>query len=119
MAFARFAYKKRLNEQARPKRCFDQANSLDAHSPVVGSFARERGAESLEPTVLTARNHSGIPPDGLSRSRAGRMSHAHQPSKPPPNGKATEAARFLGGQPFVSSRTNRSRREASDFMNSI
>ena len=51
MALARFAYEQRLDGQARPKRRFHQANSFDAHNSVVATFARERGAKSLEPAV--------------------------------------------------------------------
>src|ERR1019366_8881780 len=95
MARPRFAHEKRLHRQARAQRRFHQANSFDTHNSVVAAFARERRAESLEPTVLTARNHGGGSFGALSRGSAGWMSHAHQPSKPPPNGKATVSSDFL------------------------
>jgi len=67
MARARFAHEKRLDRQARAKRRFDKANSLDAYHSVIAAVSRESRAESLEPTVLTARNQSRISFDGLSR----------------------------------------------------
>jgi hypothetical protein len=95
MARPRFAHEKALYRQARAQRRFHQTNSFNAHNSVVAAFARERGAESLEPTVLTARNQDGVSCGALSRGSTGRMSHAHQPSKPPPNGKATVSGDFL------------------------
>jgi hypothetical protein len=68
MARARFANEKRIDRQTRPKRRFDKTNSFDAHNSVIAAVPRENRAESLEPTVLTARNHSDISFDGLSRS---------------------------------------------------
>ena len=67
MARPRFAKENRLHRQARPQRRFNEANTLDAHDSVVALFARKRGAESLEPAVLTARNQGGGSTDGLSR----------------------------------------------------
>jgi hypothetical protein len=67
MARSRFAHEERHDRVARPKRRFYQAYPFDAHDSVVAMLARESGAESLEPAVLTARNHGGVSLDGLSR----------------------------------------------------
>ena len=67
MAPPRFAQEERLDRQARAKRRFNQANSLDANNTVAAPFARKRGSESLEPTVFTARNGRSVSLDALSR----------------------------------------------------
>lgn len=60
MARPRVAHKKRLDRQARSQRRFHQSNSLDAHNSVIAARARERGAESLEPPVFTARDDGTV-----------------------------------------------------------
>src|SRR5579863_10198180 len=95
MARARFAYKQRLDRQIRAKRSFHQANSLHAHNPVVAAITRKRGPESLEPAILSTRNRGDISFAGLSRASACWVSHAHQPSKPPPSGKASRGRDFI------------------------
>jgi hypothetical protein len=101
VARPRFAHEQRFDRQPRTQRRFHQPNSFHAYNSVVVAFARKRGTEALEPAVLTARDKGIVSLDSDSRGYVFPVSHAHQPSKPPPSGKAMVSRDFrYGAQKF-------------------